>query len=421
MAETQVKENCQREIQVEIPADVVSREADVVIQKFQRVARLPGFRKGKVPASVIRSRFSEEIKTEVAESLIPRFFHQEAERQGLHPVSQPRVTELHVNAGEPLRFKAAFEVLPTFEVAGYEDIRVEKPDVTVTEEEVQNTLQQLREQHASYNAVEDRALQDGDFAQVAFRGTPQGTEGQPVAMEDVMVEVGGANTLPGFTQNLRGATAGEERSFQVTYPQDFSDNRLAGKKFDYSVSIKAIKQKVLPELNDDLAKEAGFSKLEELTQRVREDLLAEKTHRAEHEGKDKIVDELLKRNDFLVPESLVERQVDVRLERGLRALAAQGMTTEALKRMDLSRLRAGQHDAAQREVKVSLLLEKIAERENIEVGEEEMRKEVEAIAKQAKQPLESVRARLTEEGGLTRIRSRLRSEKTLEFLYRRSA
>jgi len=421
VAETQTKSALQRELHVEVPADVVTQETDAVVAKFQKLARLPGFRRGKVPATVVRQRFAEDIRTELVEALIPRYFRLETEKQGLHPVSQPRVTDLHLHEGEPLRFTATFEVLPEVEITGYSEIQVEKPEIAVTDEEVQQTLNHIREENASYTAVEDRPIQDGDFAQVAFRGVPKGEAGQPVSMDDVLVEIGGANTLAAFTENLRGAKPGEERAFEVSYPGDFSDTRLAGQVFDYTVSVKAVKQKHLPELNDDLAKEAGtFASLDELKQKIRESLEAEKKHQSEHQAKDKIVEELLKRNELEVPESLVERQVDVRLERGLRALAAQGMRAEDMKKMDFGRLRAGQRDAAAREVRVSLLLDKIAEKENIEVSDEEVEREIAAVARQSNQSVEAVRSRLTEDGALDRIRNRIRSEKTLDFLYSRS-
>lgn len=423
MAETTTS-STQREIAVEIPADIVSRETEVVIQKFQKMAKLPGFRKGKVPASVVKQRFAEDIKTEVVEQLIPRYFRQETEKQGLHPVSQPRVTDLHIHEGEPLKFTAKFEVLPDFEVQGYRDIKVEHPDVTVTDEEVEKTLSQLREQNATYNAVEGRSLQDGDFAQVAFKGTPQGEpEAQPVSMDDVMVEVGGANTIPEFTENLRGANVGDEKTFVVKYADDFSDERLKGKSFDYSVKVNSIKTKSMPELNDDFAKELGpqFTTVDQLKAAVRENLEAEKKHRAEHESKDKIVDELVKANPIEVPEALVDHQVDQRLERGLRALAQQGMKTEDMRRMDFSRLRAGQRDAAKKEVQVALLLEKIADKETITATDEDLDKEIHIIAAQSQKPVDAVRAQLIKEGALDRMRNRIRTDKTLEFLYNQSA
>ncbi len=419
---TDTKTNTRREIQVEIPADVVSREAESVVQKLQKFARLPGFRRGKVPASVIRQRFPEEIRSELIEALIPRFFRQEAQKQGLEPVSQPRVTDLHLHEGEPLRFKASFEVLPPIDVVGYDQLRLEPPDTSVTDKEVENALQQLREQNATYSAVEERPLADGDFAQVSLKGTPIGEEGaKPVEVEDVLVEIAGPGTLPEFTENLRGARPGEERTFDVQYPADFSDQRLAGKRFNYAVQVKAVKRKELPELNDEWAKELGVGSVEEVRTQLRENIRRRKEITAEREGKEKILDELVKRHEFEVPESLVERQIDVRLERGLRALAAQGMRAEDMKRMDFPRLRAGQRDAAVREVKASLLLDRIAERENVEVTDEEIEREVQALAEQSRQPVETVRARLAKEGALERMRSRLRNDKTLDLLYRRSA
>jgi trigger factor len=188
------------------------------------------------------------------------------------------------------------------------------------------------------------------------------------------------------------------------------------------VRVHGIKQKSLPELNDQFAKELGeFANLDEVRKRIREGMEAERKHNAERESKDKLVAELVKRNEFEVPEALVERQVDIRLERGLRALTAQGMKAEEIKKMDFNRLRAGQHEQALQEVKASLLLDRIAEEEKIEVSDAEIDREIEALAKQSKQTSEEIRARLTRDGALDRIRNRIRSEKTLDFLYHQSA
>ena len=423
MSPTETTSNTKKEISVEIPADAVTRETETLVQKYQKLARLPGFRRGHVPASVIKQRFSEDIKSEVVDALVPRFFRQEADKLGLIPVSQPRVTDLHIHDGEPLRFKATFEVMPEIKVEGYKELRAEKTDVNVTDQEVEDALNNLREQHAAYNSIEGRPLADGDFAQVSLNGEPKDGEGKPVHMDDILVEIAGKNTMPEFTEHLRGASAGDERTFEVTYPQDTSDQRLAGKTLTYTVKVLGVKQKSLPELNDAFAKELGeeFTSLDVVRQRIREGMEQERKHNAEHAAKDKLVDELVKRNDFEVPEALVERQIDVRLERGLRALAAQGMRAEDLKKMDMNRLRAGQRDQALQEVKASLLLDKVAEEERIEVGDEEIEREIEALARQSKQTPEAIRARLTRDGALDRIRHRLRNEKTLDFLYHQSA
>jgi trigger factor len=439
---TGAESTTKREIEVEIPVEDVNRQTESLIQKYQKVARIPGFRRGHVPASIIRQRFSEEIKTDMVEALIPRFFRQEAERLSLHPVSQPRVTDMHLHDGEPLRFKAAFEVLPEIKLSGYKELRADHPEIVVSDEDVEKAIADLRERHASFNDIEGRALADGDFAQVSLDGHPKsdegtageqksgeqksgeqpGGEGQPVHMDEVLVEVGGGNTMPEFTEHLRGANAGDERTFDVSYPEDTQDKRLAGKTFTYAVKVQALKKKSLPELNDEFAKGLGeFQTMDDVRKAIRENIEAERKHGAQHAAKEKLVGELIQRNEFEVPESLIEQQIDIRLERGLRALAAQGLTAEQMKKMDLNRLRAGQREQAVHDVKAALLLERVAEEENVQVSDEELNQELEALARQSKQTSEAVRARLTRDGGLDRIRTRIRNEKTLDFLYHQSA
>ena len=413
-----------REIEIEISAEEVARETETLIGKYQKLARIPGFRKGHVPASVIRQRFSKDIQNDVVDALIPKHFRKETSKLGLVPVSQPRVTDLHLHDNEPLKFKASFEVMPEIKVENYKDLRADKAEVSVTEDEVQQSLDSIREQHATFTSIEGRPLADGDFAQASLDGEPKDDSdgSKPVHMDDILVEIGGKGTMPEFTENLRGVAAGEERTFDVNYPDDTPDKRLVGRVFSYTVKVQTIKQKSLPELNDAFAKELGeFATLDEVRQRVREGMEAERKHAAERESKDKLLAELVKRNEFEVPEALVERQIDLRLERGLRALSAQGMKSEDLKKMDFNRMRAGQRDQALQEVKASLLLEKVADEEKIEVGDEEIDREVQALAEQSKQTPEAIRARLTRDGALDRIRNRIRHEKTLEFLYQQSA
>lgn len=419
---------CKRELTIEVPADVVKDERDKIVARYAKLARVPGFRKGKVPATVVRQRFAEEIKSDLVEALVPRYFREETKKQNMAPVSQPRVTDLHLHDDEPLKFTAEFEIFPEFKVADYSDIKPETIDTNVTEEEVEQSLKNLRLQHATYNAVEeDRGVADGDFAVVSFRGLPkeaeENAEAKPVEVDEVMVEIGGENTIPEFSENLRGAKAGEHRSFDVKYADDFSDKRLAGKTMTYEVDVKAIKTRSIPEPIDEFAKELStdFATYDDLRNRIRENMKAEKEHEAEHQGKDRIVEELVRRNDFPVPEAMINQQIDLRLERGLRALAAQGMRTEDMKRMDFDRLRLGQRAGAVREVKASLILEQIADQEKIDVSDGELDHELLALATQAKQPVEQIRARLTQDGGLDRIRHRLRNEKTLNYLYHRSA
>jgi trigger factor len=444
---------CKREISVEIPADVVAKQQEALVQQYSRQARIPGFRKGKVPASMVRNRFSSEITSDVVEHLVPQYFREAVIKGGFRPVSQPHIYGLEFTPGEPIKFKAAFEVLPEFELGDYKAIKVEKPEVAVTDAEIDAEIAKVQEQQASFDPVnDDRGAENGEFVQVSFEARakglaedePEAAEGkatedtkaegassegaeqkdaaQPVQMEEVLVEIGGANTIPEFTQNLAGAKAGEERSFEVSYPADFYDKRLAGLTFDYKVKVNAVKKKTLPELNDDFAKELSpdFKTLDDLRQRFRENMEAELKHKAEHEAKDKLIEELVSKHDFPVPRSMVEHQIDLRLERGLRALAAQGMKTEDMRRMDFGRLRAGQEEFATKEVKSSVLLAKIAIKENIQVSNEELEREIEAMAAQMQQPVEQVKKRLAEDNAVERLRDRMRSEKALNLLYSNS-
>jgi trigger factor len=435
---------CKREISVEIPADVVTRQQEALVQQYSKQARIPGFRKGKVPASMVRNRFSSEITSDVVEALVPQYFREAVVKGGFRPVSQPHIYGLEFTPGEPIKFKAAFEVLPEFDLGDYKAIKVEKPDITVTDEQIDAEIKLVQERQASFDPVnDDRGAEKGEFVQVSFVAKPKGPESEaaegaeagavegaeakddaakPVQMDEVLVEIGGANTIPEFTEHLSGVKAGEERSFDVSYPEDFYDKRLAGQIFSYKVKVNAIKKKSLPELNDDFAKELSpdFQSLDDLKQRFRENMEAELKHKAEHEAKDKLIEELIAKHDFPVPRSLVEHQIDLRLERGLRALAAQGMKTEDMRRMDFSRLRAGQEEAAVKEVKSSVLLAKIALKENIQVTDEELQREIEAMAAQMQQPVEEVKKRLTEDNAVERLRDRMRSEKALNLLYSNS-
>jgi trigger factor len=446
-------EACKREISVEIPAEVVNREQDAIVKAYSREARVPGFRKGKVPDKVVRNRFSGAINNEVLESLVPQYFREAVIKGGFHPVSKPAIYALEAEPGQPVRFKAAFEILPDFELGAYRDVRVAKADVQVAAEEVDAELNRIRERHASFDPVdEERGARDGEFAQISFSAVPETTsppveptgpaesvgeqgepkelkEGQaaqaaaePVRMNEVLVEIGGANTLPEFSENLRDVKPGEERSFQVRYPQDFHDSRLAGKVFHYDAKVAAVKKKTLPDMNDDFAREVNeeFQTLDQLRQRMQENMQLEKTHQAEHQAKEQLIEKLLEKHVFPVPRAMVEHQINLRLERGLRALAAQGMRTEDMRRMDFRRLRAGQREAAVKEVRSGLLLGKIADAENIQVTDEELEREIAALAQQMKQTPEEVRKRLADEGALERIRGRMRSEKALDFLYSRA-
>lgn len=422
---------CRQQVTIEIPADEVAQEEENLVRQFSKEARVAGFRKGKVPASVVRSRFSDQLREQLLENLVPQYYRVAVMSGSYKPISQPHISDLHADPGQPIRFTATFDVAPEFELSDYKSIKVEKPEINVTDEQVDAELRSFQERQASYDPVdEDRALQDGDFAQVSFQAAPVSQPGeeakqepaQPVQMDEVLVEIGGATTIKEFSENLRGAKAGEERTFDVSYPTDFHDKRLAGSVLKYQVKINAIKKKTLPDLNDAFAKELSpeFETLDQLKKSVLENMEAQLRHQAEHEGKEKLIAELISKHDFPVPGSMVEHQIDLRLERGLRALASQGMKTEDMRRLDFKRLRAAQRDAATKEVRSGLLLNKIADTENIQISDAELDQEIVSLAAHTQQTPEEVRKQLTQDQGLDRIRARMRSEKALNFLYGQS-
>jgi trigger factor len=414
--------DCTRELALDIPAEDVSKAFRSVVRNYQKYAKIPGFRPGKVPESVIRRRFAAEIRKDVIDGLLPERFNKSIQDLGIQPVGQPQVTELTVEDGQPLHVKAAFEYVPDFSIEGYSDVVVEKPSVEVTEDEFQNELTQLRESRATVEPVEeDRPLVDGDWAQISYTGKyADDPEAAPINGEDSLVEVGGKDTVEAFTSVLRGAKPGQELKAEVIYPPDYPDAKMQGKTVAYEVTVKAIKKRTLPELNDDIAKELGnYESLAELENRIREHMANRKRHSVEGETKDRLFAALNERYQFPVPESLVQDQIDTRLERGLRALAAQGMNTDQMRKLDFGRLRAAQRDSALAEVKASILLDRMAQAEGIEVSDEELDREVQMAALQSREPVETLRQRLTENGGLAKIREQLRREKTASLLYER--
>jgi len=420
-----IKNPCERELTVEVPTEEVAREWKSALSRFQKHARIPGFRNGKVPETLVRSKFADEIKSEVVEHLMPAAFREATKEANLIPVGQPRVVEMELEEGKPLRFKALFEVLPPFDVTGYEEIKAAHEPIVIADEEVEKTIAGLREQNSTYiNVDEDRGLADGDYGAVGFKSTGMDEGAEPVEMKDVLVHIGGDNTLPEFTENLRGAKAGETRNFDVTYGEDFGDKRLAGKTLHYEVEVKAIKTKSVPELNDEWVKELGqedIQSLEQLRTRVRESVEHEKKHQAEHKIKEELLLQLTTKFAIDVPTILVENAIDQRLERGLRSLISQGLRAEDIKRMDLGKLREGQRESALRDVRANLLLERIADLEGIVVSDEDIDKEISSAAQQSGQNPLALRKQLDEKNGVDGLRQQLRCDRALESLNKRGA
>jgi len=414
---------CKREIELEIPAENVQKAAEKVVRDIARIARIPGFRPGKAPATLVRRRFADDIQGEVVQSLVPEYLEKALDEKKLIPVTRPEVDQVHFKEGEPLRFRAIFEVLPEFELGDYKNLQVQVDEIEIGDAQVDKTLEEMREHAATYNPVEGRAAADGDYVLIKLMGTPAGG-GDAVQADNILCHIGAEETLESFTENLRGALPGQIKRFESRYPDDFPDPKLAGKTYDYSVDVQSIKEKKLPELNDEFAKEAagpqsGVETLEGLRKKIRENLDAAKQQQQEGQAREKILETLVKQHDFPVPEALIEHQMDIRLERVVRSLAAQGVDPRAVN-VDWMSMRQRQRERAVDDVKAELLLDRIATAEKIDATEEDVEKEIAALAESSGESATAMRARLTKQGALDRIKSKLRSDKAVAWLYRTS-
>jgi trigger factor len=411
-----VEPSCKQTLDFSIPVAEVEQETERVIASLKERVRLPGFRPGKAPASLVRSRFASEIREEVVKSLVPKHFQQKLEQRDLRVVGTPDITGVHFHAGEPLTFKAEFEVSPTIELKEYRDLTVAYREPVVTDEQVAERLERMRDQKAEFVNVDPRPVEDGDFAVMSLEALGQAEESLP-KQDELTVQVGAEDTLADFTRNLRGATPGEEREFDVTYPDDHGDPKLAGRTIRFHASVKGIRRKELPELNDAFAADVGdFQSLEGLRAETHRALLREQEFLAQQEARNKLVDKLVGMHEFPVPEAYVDRQIELQVEQYLRLMAARGADLRNMK-VDWEKLKETQRERAIREVRASLLVDRIAQREAIEVSHEEVDREVQRIARQEREPVAVLRRRLDEDGGLGRIASRIRTEKTLAFLF----
>jgi trigger factor len=412
---------CKREIELEIPAENVQKATEKVARDIARIARIPGFRPGKAPVTLVRRRFAEDIQGEVVQSLVPEYLEKALDEKKLVPVTRPEVDKIEFKEGEPLRVRAVFEVLPEFELGDYKSLSVQVEEIETGDAQVDKALEEMRERAATFVPVEGRTAKDGDYALIKLIGTPAGG-GDPVQGDNILCHVGAEETLASFTENLRGAMPGETKRFEARYPGDYPDPKLAGKTFNYSADVQGIKEKKLPDLNDEFAKDAageqgGVTTLDELRKKIRESLEAAKEQKKTSQGREKILEQLVKQHDFPVPEALIESQMDTRLERLARSLAAQGVDPRAVN-VDWVSLRRQQRDRAVADVKAELLLDRIATAEKIEATDEELEREIAHLAEHSGESATALRARLTKQGALDRMKSKLRSDKTIEWLYR---
>jgi trigger factor len=408
-------EGCRHSLEIAVPVETVDTETERVVSSFQQRAKLPGFRPGKAPAGLVRRQFEGDIRQQVIEHLVPKFLDQELQKQDLKIVGTPDISDVHFHRGEPLRFKAEFEVFPDIELKDYQNLEIAYQDPKITDEDIAKRIEEIRDQKADYSNVDPRPVQDGDYAVVSLESL-SGAE-PPVKQDEMMLHVGAEDTLPAFTENLRGLSPGEEKDFEVTYPEDYGQPKLAGRTIRFHLVVKGLRKKELPEVNDEFAKDLGdFRTVDELREALRKKMYEQREQDAQRAAKDKLVEKLVDAHEFPIPEAFIDRQVRNRIEQTLHSLAQEGIDASKIQ-LDWQKLKSSQRDKALREVKASLLLSRIAERETINATRDEVDKEVERLARQQREPFAAVRMRFEKDGTLGRIASHIQTEKTLNFLF----
>ncbi|MBW8868004.1 MAG: trigger factor [Acidobacteria bacterium] len=407
-----------KNVRVEIPTDVVNAEIDRIARDYSRKARVPGFRPGKTPPRVIKQRFKDQILHDVAHDLIPRAVDNALRENGFEAVDTPDVRDVNIEEGQPLTFTASFDTVPAFDPGDLSTIAYTRASNAITDDAVDLAMQRLRDRAARFEPVEGRGIDHGDTAVVDLeRRDPNGAADKHT---DVNIELGAKANPPQFDEQLLGLEIGATKSFEIHYPQDYTITELANTDVSYTVTVKALKRRVLPELDDEFAKDMGeFDTLDALKARVREDLEHEAKHAAEREDRAELMKQLATRLPFEAPPSMVEREVDRRLEEFARRLIDQKIDPRQAG-IDWNAFRDSQREVAREGVAAALVLDEIIRREHIEVGDDEVEREVARYAERTGRTATAVRASLEKEGGLSRVSAGLRREKAVEFVLGRA-
>lgn len=407
---------------VEIPSAVVEAEIDKISKDYSKAARIPGFRPGKVPTKVVRQRFRDQILHDVAHGLIPRAVEEALRERGVEPVDAPDIRDVVVEEGQPLKFTATFDTVPPIDPGDYASIVLRTKPIVVEEPAVEQALSQVRERAARYEPVEDRGIEVGDSVVLDLERTAVGDGGatQTDRHENVTVDIGAPANPPGFDEALAGLRDGESKAFEVQYPADYTIKELAGTTVKYEASVKAVRKRVVPALDDEFAKDIGeFADLAALRARVRGDLEDEAAREAERAMRADLLKQLAARVPFEVPASLLDREIDRRVEEFVRRLIEQQIDPMRTN-INWEEFREKQREAASEAVKGALALDEVARREDISISEADVEAEVERYAERGGRSAAAVRARLEKEGGLGRLYAGLRRERTLDFLLSRA-
>lgn len=409
-------EGCRHELEFTVSVLDIADETQRVVEKIQKQANVPGFRPGKAPLSIIQNRFKSEIRQEVIESLLPKVLQKRFEEDKLAVVGTPNIVDLKFEDGQPMVFKAQFDVHPEFDLGEYKGLEVEYEDPVVAEADVEDRLAQIRDSKAEYVNLDPRPAESGDYAVVSLESV-EGVEGEPVKSNEMMIELGNPDTMPAFTEGITGMTPGESKIIEVSYPEDYGQEKLSGKTVKFDLELKFLRKKELPDLDDEFAKSMGdFQTLEEFKNQVRASILQERTYRAQEEAKSKLIEKLADSHSFAVPETYVERQLESQLRNYAQTLAMQGIDPKTLN-IDFSKFKESQTERATRDVKAGLLLDRIGSVEAIAATNDEIDREVSRLARSQREPVAAVRMKMEKDGGLDRLASRIRTDKTINFLF----
>ncbi len=412
-----------KELAIEIPADTVRAAYDRISDMYAKQAAVPGFRKGRAPVSVVRTRFKDEIRSEVLRELVPQAVSDAITEKALNVIGEP---DLHLDetAGleklgtEPISLHAHVEVLPDVELGEYKNIEATRRTRPVTDADVEHVLESLREASASLQPIEDRGAETGDTVTATFNGKFTETpEAEDINVEDVDVELGGSGVQQEFNDNLMGVRTDEERKFTVHYPEDFSSKGLAGKTVEYTAKVTAVRLKEVPEADDEWAKSIGdeYESVAVLREKIREDLTQRAKVEADSSVREEVMRKLIEAHPFEVPQTFVEHQAHQRLETLARDMMMRGIDPRT-QAMDWEGLRESLLEPAAADVRGAMLLEEIAEKENIETSDEEIEAEIARISEASRQSLDKVRAALTKQGGERSIADRLRNRKAMDII-----
>ena len=401
-----------KQLSIEIPAEVVDASIARVTRSYAKSARVPGFRPGKVPATVARQRFKEQILQDVARELVPKAVDEALHERGVEPVDSPDVNDFAIDEGKPLTFMATFETVPEFEVGDLAAILVQQPAADLAPDAVSTALEQLRERAARFEPLDARPAADGDTL-VADIERKDAT-GESDTHEQVSLVIGGPGNPPGFDANLVGMAAGDTKTFAIHFPDDYPVPQLAGTDVTYTVQARELRQRVLPELDDEFAKDVGdFDSLEALRTRVEADLRQESAANAQRAVRNSLLSQLAQRIPFELPVSLVEREMDRRVEEFARRLMEQGVDPRKAG-MDWNEFRESQRQAARDAVGGAIALDQLARRDQVTVEPDAVTTEMARMAEALQRTPEAIQAQLAKDGGLPRLVMGMRREKTVE-------